>query len=241
MDYNEFYNDMKKKLKELEIDFNNNQGELMYKFMNLVCQWNEKINLTAITEPREFILKHLVDSLVVLKYLKQDARVLDLGTGAGFPGIPLNIMRNDDIEYTLVDSLNKRILFLSEVTHRLNLSNISLIHSRVEDLANTSNYRENYDIVVSRAVAPLNVLAEYMLPFVKIGGICLCMKGSNIEEELSISRKAIDTLGGKILDIEKVKLPDSDIERNIIIVEKVKETDNKYPRKAGIPRKSPII
>ena len=165
---------------------------------------------------------------------------MDIGTGAGFPGIPIKIL-NKENKVILVDSLNKRINFLKEVCNTLELCNVECIHSRAEELANNKNYREKQDIVVSRAVARLNVLLEYMLPFVKVGGKCICMKGFDIEEELNEAKNAIDILGGKIEIVDEIVLPDSDIKRNIIIVKKVKETNKKYPRKAGMPSKQPIV
>ena len=206
--------------------------------MNLLLEWNEKINLTAITEPKEIILKHFVDSISINKYINNANTIFDIGTGAGFPGIPLKII-NSYKEFILVDSLNKRINFLEEVKKSLELDNINLIHSRVEDLANNKVYRETGDAVVSRAVANLRVLVEYMLPFIKVGGECICMKGPNIEEELKEAQNAIDILGGKIERIDNIILPE-DIERNIILIRKVKTTPGKYPRKAGTPVKKPL-
>ena len=238
MDLKEFSLEIKEKLNKINIEIKDIQIEKFYNYMNLLVEWNEKINLTAITEPKEIILKHFIDCITILKYIQKDVKVVDVGTGAGFPGIPLNIM-NSDPKYTLVDSLNKRIKFLNEMITKLNLENINTIHSRIEDFA--KNNKEVYDIATSRAVASLNVLLEYLLPLVKVGGICICMKGSNIQEEIQNSQNALEILGGKIESIEEIKLPDSDITRNIIIVRKVKNTPNKYPRKAGIATKEPII
>ena len=196
--------------------------------------------MTAITEPDEIILKHFVDSATINKYIPENAKVLDIGTGAGFPGIPEKILRTD-ITVVLADSLNKRINFLKEVISQLKLQNITAEPGRAEDLAQQKNYREQFDVVVSRAVASLNVLLEYMLPFVKKGGICICMKGSNIEEEIENSKNALKELGGEIVKIDKFNLVETDILRNIIIIRKVKDTSKQYPRKAGIPTKNPII
>lgn len=209
------------------------------KYMDLLLEWNKKINLTSITDEDDIILKHFIDSLTIEKYVDPKQSVIDIGTGAGFPGIPLKIM-NDNVEVTLMDSLNKRINFLNEVIKKLDLKNITTIHSRAEDLAKDNNYRERYDVAVSRAVANLSTLSEYMLPFVKVGGKCICMKGSNIDEERKIAEKAINMLGGKIVNIENFKLANTDNERNIIIIEKIRKTDSKYPRKAGIPSKEPL-
>lgn len=215
------------------------QQERFYDYMNILLDWNNKINLTAITEPNEIILKHFVDSITILKEIKDNSKIVDVGTGAGFPGIPLKIA-NETFEITLLDSLNKRINFLNEVINKLELKNINSIHSRVEEAGQNKQYREKFDVATSRAVAPLNILVEYMLPLVKVGGICICMKGSDIEEELENSKKAIDILGGKIEKVEKFTLANTDMKRNIIIIRKIKETPSKYPRKAGTPSREPL-
>ena len=206
--------------------------------MNLLLEWNEKINLTAIIDPKEIILKHFVDSLTIAKYIKDDEKLIDVGTGAGFPGIPLSIVK-ENTDIVLLDSLNKRINFLEEVKENLKLENITTIHGRAEEFGKNKKERETYDIATSRAVAPLNILLEYLLPLVKVGGKAICMKGSNIEE-IENARNALEILGGKIEKIEEITLPNSDIKRNIIIVKKVKNTPSKYPRKPGTPSKEPI-
>ena len=239
MDFEQFKNLLKEELKNLSIDISDVQVKQFYTYMNLLVEWNKKINLTAITEANEIITKHFIDSLIISKYLQEGKNVMDIGTGAGFPGIPLKII-NNNIHIDLVDSLNKRITFLNEVITKLELNDINAIHSRAEDLARIVKYRENYDIVVSRAVARLNILLEYMMPFVKVGGYCICMKGANIEE-LEEAKKAIDILGGKIEKVEEINLPNTDIKRHNIIIKKVKNISKEYPRKAGIPSKNPII
>ena len=231
--------DFKQKLNEFDIKINDEQIKSFEKYMNLLLEWNEKINLTAITQPEEIKLKHFVDSLTVLKYINDDDKVIDIGTGAGFPGIPLKIM-NENTKITLLDSLNKRINFLNIVIETLNLRNIQAIHGRAEEIARNKLYREKYDVAVSRAVANLSTLTEYMLPFVKIGGKCICMKGANVNEELERAQNAIKELGGEIEKIDNFFLSDNDNERNIIIIKKVKETKSKYPRKAGTPSKEPL-
>ena len=227
------------KLKEFNIEINEEQIKSFEKYMNLLLEWNEKINLTAITQPDEVKLKHFVDSLTVLKYINDDDKVIDIGTGAGFPGIPLKIM-NKNTKITLLDSLNKRINFLNIVIEKLDLSNIQAIHGRAEEIARNKLYREKYDVAVSRAVANLSTLTEYMLPFVKIGGKCICMKGANVNEELERAQNAIKELGGEIERVDNFYLSDNDNERNIIVIKKVKETNSKYPRKAGTPSKEPL-
>lgn len=225
--------------KKIDIEFNDKQINQFYEYMNLLLEWNEKINLTAIIEPEEIILKHFIDSLTINKYIKNNKTIADVGTGAGFPGIPLKIYR-PDLNVTLVDSLNKRINFLNEVISKLNLKDINAIHSRIEDFGKDKKYRENFDYVTARAVANLSTLSEYLIPISKVNGKCICMKGSEIEEELGNSRTAINILGGRIEKIDYFELPDSDISRNIIIIDKLKNTPNKYPRKAGLPSKEPL-
>ena len=227
------------KLNEININIDEKTGESFYKYTKLLLEWNEKINLTAITDMNDIILKHYVDSLTINKYIEEGKEIIDIGTGAGFPGIPLKIL-NPNNKFILVDSLNKRINFLEEVKKEINLNKIEMVHARVEDLAKNEQYRENVDIAVSRAVANLSTLLEYMLPFVKEKGLCICMKGPNINEELKKDKKAIDVLGGKIETIKNIRLPDSDMERNIVVLRKIKSTPNKYPRKAGTPAKQPI-
>lgn len=229
-----------KMLIERNQKINSNQLEKFYKYMQLLLEWNKKINLTAITDEDEIILKHFVDSLTVLKYINENDRIIDVGTGAGFPGIPIAIMM-PNVKITLLDSLNKRINFLNEVIKELDLKNVETIHSRSEDCGKDTLFREKYDIAIARAVANLSTLSEYLLPFVKIGGKMICMKGSEIEEELKNAQYAIKVLGGKIIARDEFTLPESDIKRNIIIVEKEQYTPKMYPRKAGLPAKEPII
>ena len=237
MNLEEFSIDLKEKSNKIDVKIRDKEVEQFYEYMNSLLEWNEKINLTAITEPKEVILKHFIDSITIQKYIQKENSVVDVGTGAGFPGIPLNIV-NNEAKYTLVDSLNKRIKFLNEIIDKLNLKNIETVHSRAEDFAKEN--RETYDVATSRAVAALNVLLEYLLPLVKVGGLCICMKGSNVQEEIEASSNALKILGGQIEKVEQITLPDSDIIRNIVIVRKVSKTSSKYPRKAGLPSKEPL-
>ncbi len=239
MEFEIFKKELKSQCNKIKVDINDEQVLKFYKYMNMLIEWNEKINLTAIVEPKEIILKHFIDSLTVCNYLNEGSSVVDVGTGAGFPGIPLKILR-PDIDVTLMDSLNKRINFLQIVIKELGLNGIVAIHGRIEDFGKNKDFRGKFDYSVSRAVANLSVLSEYMLPLVKISGKCICMKGSNVDEELEKANKAINILGGKLYDVNKFFLPDTDMGRNIIIIKKEKNTPNKYPRKAGIPNKEPI-
>ena len=234
----EFREMLSKKLKQLNINIEEKQIENFYKYMNLLLEWNEKINLTAITKIDDIILKHFVDSLTILKYISENETIVDIGTGAGFPGVPIAIMRNNNI--TLVDSLNKRINFLNDVKEKLNMKNVNTIHLRAEEFGQDKKYRETFDVAVSRAVARLNILVEYLLPTVKLGGKVICMKGSDIKEELDEAKFAIKELGGKIIESQEFYLPETDMKRTIILIQKIKETPNKYPRKAGMPVKEPL-
>ena len=173
-----------------------------------------------------------------LKYIDEDCKLIDVGTGAGFPGIPIGILKQKT-KITLLDSLNKRIIFLNEVIKKLDLKNICAIHNRAEDFGREN--KEKYDISVSRAVAELPTLVEYLIPLIRVGGKCICMKGTDVNEEIENGKFAIKELGGKISGIEEFKLPDSDYKRTIIIIEKIKNTPSKYPRKAGLPQKKPLI
>lgn len=234
-----FNENMKKLMNEIGVDITEKQVSKFYDYMNLLLEWNEKINLTAITKPDEIVLKHFVDCLTIQKYIEDNKKIVDIGTGAGFPGVPLAIM-NDRCSFTLVDSLNKRINFLNEIKDKLNLKNVSAIHSRAEEFDQNKMYREKFDIAVSRAVANLCVLSEYLLPAVKVGGKVICMKGSQIEEELNDAKFALKELGGKIKLVDEFLLPGTDMKRNVVVIEKVKETPKRYPRKAGTPAKQPL-
>ncbi len=233
----------KDKLKEnadiIGVSIDNEQLDKFYKYKNLIIKWNEKINLTAITDDLEFVVKHFVDSITINKYIEKNKTIIDIGTGAGFPGIPLKIL-NKENKIVLFDSLNKRLRVLEDIIDKLNLENVKTLHGRAEETFKNEEHREKYDIAVSRAVAALNVLAELMLPAVKLGGICICMKGNNADTEINEAKKAIKELGGDIVNIEKIILPEFNLERNIVIIKKVKQTPNKYPRRPGTPQKLPI-
>lgn len=239
MEKKEFIEEFEKYLEKMQIKFSEEQYNQFYKYMNLLIEWNKKINLTAIIEPKEIILKHFVDSLTIAKYIEENKKVADVGTGAGFPGIPLKIYRKD-LKITLIDSLNKRLNFLNEVISELELKEITTVHGRAEELGQNKEYRERFDIVTSRAVANLSTLSEYLIPFIKKDGKCIYMKTLEVDEELQKAKKAIKTLGGKIINTDKFYLPESEIGRSIIVVEKEKQTPIKYPRKPGTPSKEPL-
>lgn len=217
---------------------NEDQIERFLKYYDILIDWNNKINLTAITQPNDVVTKHFTDSIIGTSYIAPNASVIDVGTGAGFPGIPFKIMR-DDVKILLMDSLNKRINFLNEVIDNLKLTGIETMHARAEESAKVQ-LREQFDVATARAVANLAILSEFCLPFVKVGGLFLAYKGSDVSEEVSDAEKAIDILGGKIQEIVTYQLPFSDINHSLILIKKVRQTPAKYPRNSGKILKSPI-
>ena len=240
MELNEFIDIFKKMLESTNIKLSDSKIEQFYKYMLLIQEWNEKINLTAILEPKEMIVKHFIDSLSIINNIPHGSKIIDVGTGAGFPGIPLKIY-DETLEITLLDSLNKRTAFLSEVARQLDFKNgIEIIHGRAEDFAQNSKYREKYEYAVSRAVAPLNILLEYLIPYVKVNGKVIAMKGSNASEEINKSKNALEKLNSSIIENNKIILPENYGERDIVIIEKLKSTKKEYPRKAGMPKKNPL-
>lgn len=220
-------------IKDYKITLTENQYEQFQKYFELLAEWNEKMNLTAITDESGVALKHFADSLSLLNFvdIPQNSSLADVGTGAGFPGVVLKIAR-PDIKLTLIDSLNKRLVFLGEVCSQLGID-AELIHSRAEDGARDEKLRESFDFVASRAVARMNVLSEYCLPYVKVGGAFCAMKGAQANEEFKESLNAINTLGGKLENKYFFELPENGGERAIAVVRKVKNTPQKYPRQSG--------
>ena len=239
MDFENFKKEIENYCSKINIEIKIKELENLYQFMNLLIEKNKQINLTAIIEEKDIILKHFIDSIIIQNSIKDSNNIIDVGTGAGFPGIPLKII-NEEKRFVLLDSLNKRVNFLNEVISSLNLKKVEAIHFRAEEAGQKEEYREKFDIILSRAVSRLNTLAEYMLPFAKVGGKCICLKGPNMKEELEEAKNAIEVLGGKIEKIEEYSLPESDIGRTIIIINKVKHLPNKYPRKAGVPSNRPL-
>lgn len=219
----------------------NEQLEQFLQYYALLKEWNQKMNLTAIEEPVEVAYKHFVDSALLCRVIPQLAgrSLIDIGTGAGFPGVPLKIMESS-LQLTLFDSLNKRITFLKEVCQQLQLSDVQTIHGRAEDFAQKIDYREQYDLASARAVARLPVLVEICLPFVKVGGYFIALKGPELEQEIAESSRALQLLGGKIKDVQKLTLLDGKYSRSIAVILKTAPTPKKYPRKAGTPQKSPL-
>ena len=229
------------KLNELGIALTDKQKQQFDKFYELLVEWNKVMNLTGITEYEEVNEKHFVDSLSIVKAINMEnvKSVIDVGTGAGFPGIPLKIAF-PHLKVVLLDSLNKRINFLNTVIAELGLTDIKTIHGRAEDYAKQTEYREKFDLCVSRAVANLSTLSEYCLPYVSVDGMFVPYKSSEIDEELENSKKAVKILGGKIENVVKFQLPGTEIGRSFVKVRKIANTNKKYPRKAGLPAKEPL-
>jgi len=222
------------------VSIDENIQEKFSTYTRLLLEWNEKVNLTAVTEEREIIVKHYLDSLSLGSLAEFDGkRMIDVGTGAGFPGIPLKICY-ENLDVTLLDSLEKRVRFLDVVIDALSLKNIRAVHGRAEEYGIKPEYREKYDYAVARAVAGLPVLCEYCLPFVRTGGLFIAMKGPSVEEELQEAGKAISVLGGELVGVRKFVLPFSDYERSVVLIKKCRHTPAGYPRKSGKPTKSPL-
>lgn len=242
-----FAGQMKRDMEQLGIDLSDKQMQQYFTYYEMLVEKNKVMNLTAITEEREVVTKHFSDSLSLFKafvdenssYLYDGCRLIDVGTGAGFPGIPLKIAF-PKLKVTLLDSLNKRVKFLEEVCNALNLDEVTFVHGRAEDIGRQPEHREGYDLCVSRAVANLASLSEYCMPFVKIGGYFIPYKSGEVDEELKQATKAVHILGGELSKVEKFNLPGTDAARSLVIIRKINTISKKYPRKAGIPTKEPL-
>ena len=237
----EALNPLKKTLEAMNIE---NSQELIEKFriyMEGVLEWNEKVNLTTITDPDEFAIKHFVDSIICANYPEyiNAAKIIDVGTGAGFPGIPLSII-SPEKEFILMDSLNKRLKIIDELCQRADIKNVVTLHARAEELAKNKAHRERYDLCVSRAVANMAVLAEYCLPFIKVGGFLMAYKGPEAENEVKEAEHALSLLGGRAEEIRNGNLKEFGIDHKVVVIKKVSNTPSKYPRKPGTPTKEPL-
>lgn len=227
--------------KELGIELSEKQIEQFLTYLEILQDWNKRVNLTSLRDPKEIVITHFLDSLTITKGIEEigSIRVIDLGTGAGFPGIPLKILK-PEISLSLLDSSRKRIDFLRYLSKSLELKGLEIIWGRVEEYGRKEGYRERYDIVLARALAKLNVLVELGIPFLRIRGLFIAQKGQKIKEELEEARKAIEILGGELKGIISLRLPFSRKSRKLVIIEKILETSDKFPRRSGIPQKRPI-
>ena len=237
----EYFDIMNTASSDVNLHFDEDTYNKFMQYKDMIKDWNEKINLTAIIEDEQIVKKHFIDCIKIFKFtpLKEAKSIIDIGTGAGFPGIPIKIIK-PEINVVLLDSLNKRIKFLNEVINKIDLNNITTIHGRAEDFSRKAEYREKFDVAVSRAVANLAVLSELCIPYVKVGGYFVAMKGPSVEEEIKAGKNAVSMLGGKIEDIIKVEIENSDLNHNLVIIKKIKETHKAYPRKAGTAVKNPL-
>lgn len=236
----EFKEELKQVFNNYNIEVTDVQCEQFEQYYNLIKEWNEKFNLTTILEQHDVIIKHFLDSVLIINDLKADSKMIDVGAGAGFPSVPIKIMR-PDVEIVMLDGSNKRITFLNEVINQLGFKNASAIHERCEILANKPDYREKFDYCVARAVAETNTLVEYCLPFVKLFGYMVAYKSRNIDEELNTAKNAIELLGGKLTDIKNTYIEEINAERNLVYIQKKFKTPVKYPRGGNKPRLNPLI
>lgn len=239
---NKYYGILGAAASDIGLDFNSTKYNQFIEYKDLLKEWNEKVNLTAITEDEEIIKKHFIDSMKIFKFLplKNAKKIIDVGTGGGFPGIPMKIMM-PDTDMVLLDSLKKRINVLEDILRNIGISGVETIHGRAEEFAQSPMYREKFDAAVSRAVANLTVLSELCIPYVKVGGYFVALKGPSVNDEVTEAKKAISLLGGKIEDIIEIDIEDSDLNHNLVIIKKIKSTAKQYPRKAGIITKKPLL
>ncbi len=237
-------NEIIENAKNIAVELDETQAQKFARYFTILSEWNSRFNLTAITNETDVRTRHFIDSLTVLRTLpepdpKRFLRLIDIGTGAGFPGIPIKIVR-DDVDVTLVDGTAKKLRFCDEVIAQLKLHNIRTLQGRAEELGHAAAHREGYDIVVARAVAPLPTLVEYLLPLVKLGGLCVAMKGSEAEAEAEQAARAITKLGGRLNRVEQVALPGLPDKRALIVIDKIALTQAIYPRPGGAPRNAPL-
>ena len=232
---------LKKALRTMGIETEETLLKKFIGYMGGVLEWNEKVNLTTITDPEEFVIKHFIDSVICADYLEyaEAERVIDVGTGAGFPGVPLAII-SPEKKFFLMDSLNKRLRIIDELCMENNIKNVNTIHARAEELAKNKAHREKYDLCVSRAVANMAVLAEYCLPFIRTGGYLMAYKGPEAESEITEASHAISLLGGHIEEVREGNLKEFGINHKVVVIKKIKNTPSKFPRKAGTPAKEPL-
>ncbi len=241
MKNNEFIELLCKECKNQNVEITEEQANNLEMYKTLLLEWNEKMNLTAITDEYEIIIKHFVDCLECTKVIKEEEKIIDVGTGAGFPGMVLAIYYKDK-KFTLLDALNKRLIFLQEVVNTLKLDNVEIIHGRAEEVARKEEYKEQFDASVSRAVAQLPVLLEYTSPFIKVNGKCIVMKGDNVEDEVKLSSNALNTLKLKIVDRFNYNymINNEEYNRSILKINKIGNTPQKYPRNYGQIKKKPL-
>ncbi|KEI01992.1 16S rRNA (guanine(527)-N(7))-methyltransferase RsmG [Clostridium botulinum] len=239
---NQYYDILKVAASSMGLEFNDKKYYQFIKYKDLLKDWNSKVNLTAITEDEEIIKKHFIDSMKIFQfeYLKKANKIIDIGTGGGFPGIPMKIIR-PEVEMVLLDSLKKRINVLDDILCKIGIDDVETIHGRAEEFSRNVKYREQFDAVVSRAVANLASLSEFCLPYVKVGGYFVALKGPSVDEEVKIAKKAISILGGKLEEIGEVEIENSDLKHNLVIIKKIKNTPKQYPRKAGTATKKPLV
>lgn len=232
---------LKKALEELGLPDDEITLKKFEAYRDKILEWNKMVNITAVTEPSDFTKKHFIDSLLCTKSIEyqQATEIIDIGTGGGFPGVPLAII-SPEKQFVLADSLNKRLKIVDTLCQEIGINNVTVVHGRAEELGRSKRYREKFDLCVSRAVARLDVLSEYCLPFVKQNGFFLAYKGPGLDSELEKSKSAISLLGGRVERIEKIEIDDLDFDHNILYIKKEQRTPSKYPRKAGTPSKEPL-
>lgn len=239
---NKYYDLLNSAVNDVGLEFDENKYNQFIKYMSLLKSWNEKVNLTAITDDLEIVKKHFIDSIKIFKFqpLKDAKKVIDVGTGGGFPGIPMKIIK-PELEVVLLDSLKKRISVLESILNDIGINDVAAIHGRAEEFGVKTEFREKFDVVVSRAVANLAVLSEFCLPYAKIGGYFVALKGPSVDSEVNESKRAINELGGKLIDLIEVHIENTDLKHNLVVIKKIKNTPKQYPRKAGIVSKKPLL